>query len=62
MLVIFLQTRGGKELLITSRSGVLIIVSDNNKDESSDIIIHAHRENNLFIKVIVFLPEKHTQD
>ena len=60
MLVSFLQTHGGKELLITSRSGVLIIVSDNNKDESSDIIIHAHGEIHLFIKLIVFLPIKKT--
>ena len=58
MLVSFLQTHGGKQLLITSRSGVLRTFSDNSKDESHDIIIQAHMQST---RIYLNISEKNTR-
>ena len=39
----FSQTHGGKPLLITSRSGVLRLSSDNSKDEAHMIFTFTHK-------------------
>ena len=59
LMVNFMQIRAGQQLLITSRSGVQRTFSDSSKNESRDIIIHAHMQNTLIYSNIF---EKTTQD